>query len=61
MTTTTRTPTKTQVGDFLVWFSPEHNALRMGRTADDDMEFEGEAFTRLERWTCHEIFMAGQA
>ena len=24
--------TKTQVGDFLVWFSHEHNSLRMGRT-----------------------------
>ena len=50
--------TKTQVGDFLVWFSHEHNSLRMGRTADDNMEFEAEAFTRPELSICHDIFAA---
>ena len=50
--------TKTQVGDFLVWFSHEHNSLRMGRTAAEDMEFEVEAFTRPELSICHDIFAA---
>ena len=50
--------TKTQVGDFLVWFSHEHNSLRMGRTADDNMEFDDAAFSRSELSICHEIYVA---
>ena len=48
--------TKTQVGDFLVWFSSEHNNLRMGRTADDNMEFDDAAFSRPELSICHDIY-----
>lgn len=56
--TSNTTPAKTKVGDFLVWFSHEHNSLRMGRTAAEDMEFEVEAFTRPDLSTCHDIFAA---
>lgn len=60
-TTTNAAATKTKVGDFLVWLSVEHNALRMGISTTDDMEFEVEAFTRAERATCHSIFMGASA
>lgn len=54
--TTTTTPAKTKVGDFLVWFSHEYNSLRMGRTTLDSMEFDDAAFSRPELSICHSIY-----
>lgn len=54
--TTNTAPAKTKVGDFLVWFSREHNSLRMGRTVNDNLEFDDAAFSRPELSTCHDIY-----
>lgn len=56
--TTTTAPAKTKIGDFLVWFSHEHNGLRMGRTTRDSMEFDDAAFSRPELSICHDIYAA---
>jgi hypothetical protein len=57
----TNTNTTTQIGAHKVWFSAEHNSLRMSdASGHGDFDFEVEAFSRRELSEAHSLFMAAQ-